>query len=76
MADRLLQDAVQMRLIAMVMAVTALVWLVVNWAGQHYGWPSQYAFLADLAAIGGFVWSLLTTWRIWQRGKARSGKEG
>ena len=76
MADRSQQDAAQMRLAAVVMAAAAVLWLAANWAGQRYGWPSKYAFLADLAAMGGFVWSLLVTWRIWQRGKARSGKEG
>lgn len=76
MVERTAQDAAQMRLVALVLAGTALLWLAANWAGQRFGWPSKYAFLADLAAMGGFVWSLLVAWRIWQRGKARSGKEG
>ncbi|MDO5643546.1 MAG: DUF5337 domain-containing protein [Paracoccus sp. (in: a-proteobacteria)] len=76
MAARTPGEAVQLRLAALVMAATGVLWLLANWAGRRYGWPSEYAFLADLAAIGGFVWSLLVTWRIWQRGKARSGKEG
>lgn len=70
MPQRSPQDSAQIRLAAIVMAVTALLWLAANWAGQRYGWPSKYAFLADLAAIGGFVWSLLVTWRIWQSGRA------
>ena len=76
MVDRSAQDAAQMRLVAVVMALTAILWLAANWAGQRFGWPSKYAYLADLAAIGGFVWSLLVAWRIWQRDRARSGKEG
>lgn len=75
MADRSRADAAQLRLAAVVMAATALLWLAANWAGRRYGWPAQYAFFADLAAIGGFVWSLLVTWRIWRRG-AQPGKEG
>ena len=59
-----------------VMAATAVLWLAANWAGQRYGWPSKYAFLADLAAIGGFVWSLLVTWRIWRRRNASSQGQG
>lgn len=61
-------QSAQMRLAAGVMAATAVLWLAANWAGRRYGWPSQYAFLADLAAMGGFVWSLAVTWRIWRRG--------
>ncbi|MFV0409130.1 MAG: DUF5337 family protein [Paracoccus sp. (in: a-proteobacteria)] len=75
MIERAAQDAAQMRLVALVLAATALLWLAANWAGQRYGWPSKYAFLADLAAMGGFVWSLLVTWRIWRRGTL-PGKEG
>lgn len=75
MADLTQKDAAQLRLAALVMAATGVLWLAANWAGQRYGWPSKYAFLADLAAMGGFVWSLLVTWRIWRR-KARPGKEG
>ncbi|MFV0291763.1 MAG: DUF5337 family protein [Paracoccus sp. (in: a-proteobacteria)] len=69
------QNAAQLRLAALVMAATALLWLAANWAGQRFGWPAKYAFLADLAAIGGFVWSLLVTWRIWRRGTL-PGKAG
>lgn len=75
MADQAQRDAAQLRVAALVMAATGVLWLLANWAGQHFGWPSKYAFLADLAAMGGFVWSLLVTWRIWRR-KAQPGKEG
>lgn len=60
-------DTGQMRLAGGVIAAAMVLWLIANWAGQHYGWPSEYAFLADLAAIGAMVWSLLVTWRIWRR---------
>ena len=75
MADLTQKDAAQLRLAALVMAATGVLWLAANWAGQRYGWPSKYEFLADLAAMGGFVWSLVVTWRIWRR-KAQPGKEG
>ena len=47
------------------MAMTG--WIVVQLLGAEYGWASKWAFLADLAAIAAFVWSLLVTWRIWRR---------
>lgn len=62
-------DSAQMRLVAMVIAVTMLLWLGANWAGQHFGWGGEYAFLADLAAIAAFIWSLVVTWRIWRGGQ-------
>ena len=52
---------------AQALAPAGELWLVANWAGRRYGWPAEYAFLADLAAIGALVWSLLVTWRIWRR---------
>ena len=63
-------DAGQMRLVAVVIAVAMSGWLLVQWLGQHYGWAGKWAFLADLAAIGAFVWSLIVTWRIWRRRNA------
>lgn len=56
-----------MRLAAAVIAVAMVAWIAVQWLGGHYGWAAKWAFLADLAAIGAFVWSLLVTWRIWRR---------
>lgn len=74
MADpRLGRDAIdraQMRLVAVVLALTAVVWLGLQWAGAQYAWPAKYAYLVDLSAIGAFVWSLLVTWRIWRRRNA------
>ena len=68
MAGRGAQDDTgQMRLAGGVIAAAMVLWLIANWAGRRYGWPSEYAFLADLAAIGALVWSLLVTWRIWRR---------
>lgn len=69
MADQA-QDARQMRLVAVVIAVTTIGWLAVQAIGRKYDWAVQWAYLADLAAIGGFVWSLLVTWRIWRRRNA------
>ena len=64
------RDAGQMRLVGIVIAGAMAVWLLVQWLGQHYGWAGKWAYLADLAAIGAFVWSLIVTWRIWRRRNA------
>jgi hypothetical protein len=64
------QDARQMRLVAIVIAATMVIWLLVQALGREYQWAAEWAFLADLAALAGFVWSLLVTWRIWRRRNA------
>ena len=69
-------DARQMRLVAVVIAVTMALWLGVQWIGGQMGWPGKYVFLADLAAIGAMIWSLLVTWRIWRRRNASSQGQG
>ena len=69
-------DAGQMRLVAVVIAVTMLAWLGVQWLGGRMGWPGKYVFLADLLAIGAMIWSLLVTWRIWRRRNASSQGQG
>lgn len=69
-------DARQMPLVAVVIAVTMALWLGVQWLGGQQDWPAKYAFLADLAAIGALIWSLLVTWRIWRRRNASSQGQG
>ena len=69
-------DAGQMRLVAVVIAVTMLAWLGVQWIGGRMGWPGKYVFLADLLAIGAMIWSLLVTWRIWRRRNGPSQGQG
>ncbi|WP_108501121.1 DUF5337 domain-containing protein [Paracoccus indicus] len=64
------KDAKQMRLVAIVIAAAMLVWLAIQAIGQEYEWAGRWAYLADLAAIGAFVWSLIVTWRIWRRRNA------
>ena len=64
------KDAKQMRLVAIVIAAAMLVWLAIQAIGQEYEWAARWAYLADLAAIGAFVWSLIVTWRIWRRRNA------
>ena len=63
------RDTAQMRLVGIVIAAATGAWLLVQWLGQHYGWAGKWAYLADLATIGAFVWSLIVTWRIWRRRK-------
>ncbi|WP_265500961.1 DUF5337 domain-containing protein [Paracoccus beibuensis] len=70
MAGRDEQDARQMRLVAIVIAVTMLIWIAIQAVGKEYDWAGRWAYLADLAAIGAFVWSLIVTWRIWRRRNA------
>ena len=67
MAGRPDRDTAQIRQAAAVIAVAMTAWIVVQWLGARYGWAARWAFLADLAAIGAFVWSLIVTWRIWRR---------
>ena len=38
-ARRAARDSAQMRLAAVVIAAAMIGWLVLNLAGQHYGWP-------------------------------------
>ena len=65
--DQNRQDAYQTRLVALVLAGTMIVWVGVQWLGGVMGWQTRFAFLADLAALAGFTWALLVTYRIWRR---------
>ncbi|MBM9594109.1 DUF5337 domain-containing protein [Roseitranquillus sediminis] len=66
-AERERQMARQGRLVALVIVVTMLAWLGLQWLGGRMGWPARWVFLFDLAALAAFVWSLIVTVGIWRQ---------
>jgi hypothetical protein len=66
-SDQDRQNAVQSRLVALVIAGTMILWIGAQWLGGIFGLQARFAFLADLAALAGFTWALLVTYRIWRR---------
>ncbi|MCX8509365.1 MAG: DUF5337 domain-containing protein [Rhodobacteraceae bacterium] len=61
------------RMVAIVIALTMLLWLGGQWLGGQMGLDPSYAFLMDLAALAAFFWSLVVLAQLWQRQK-RGGK--
>lgn len=65
--------AAQGRLAGLVIAFTGALWVVATWAGSHWDWPERSRALVDLAALGGFAFALVITWRIWRAGRKNEG---
>jgi len=61
------------RQVAVVIAVTMILWLGAQWLGGRMGWEARYVFLFDFAAIAAFIWALVATWRIWRRQQPSKG---
>lgn len=57
----------QMRVVALVIAGTTLLWLGLGEIGRQYGWEARYAFLIDLAALAAYVWALFNAWLLWRK---------
>lgn len=57
----------QARLAAFVIAGTMLLWMGGQWLGGQFGWEARFAFLFDLAALAGFSFALVVTYRIWRK---------
>jgi hypothetical protein len=57
----------QGRLIAVVVAGAALLWVGFQWLGGQMGWPPKYILLADFAAAAAFIWGMVAALRIWRR---------
>jgi hypothetical protein len=56
----------QIRLAAVVMAATMILWMGASFLGGHFGLPPRFAFLIDLAAIAALVWALFVTYWVWK----------
>jgi hypothetical protein len=63
----------QGRFAGLVIAFTAALWVVATWAGSRWDWSLAIRTLFDLVALGGFVFALIVTFRIW---RARQKDEG
>ena len=59
-------DGGQVKLVSIVLVATMGLWLILQMLGGQYGWPARYTFLVDLAALAGFLWVMITTYRIWR----------
>ncbi len=57
----------QTRLASIVIVVTMLGWMALNFFGGKMGLPVRYAFLADLAAMAAFLWALIVLFRVWRQ---------
>ena len=64
----------QGRLTAVVIAVSASLWLIANWLGPIFGLSYQYAFLVDLIVLAAMSWALVKCFFIWRKSKAKKGK--
>jgi spore maturation protein SpmA len=60
-------DRTQVKLVAIVLVGTMALWLGAQEIGREYGLPVRFALLFDLAAIAGFLWAMIVTYRIWRR---------
>ncbi|QBY00153.1 hypothetical protein E2K80_04885 [Rhodophyticola sp. CCM32] len=61
----------QIRLAAIVMAATMVIWMGAQLLGRNLGLPVRYVFLFDLAAIAALVWAMFVTYQVH---KARRGQ--
>jgi hypothetical protein len=56
----------QARLAAIVIFVTMIVWMALQWIGGKIGLEARYVFLFDLSALAAFAWSLIVLFRVWR----------
>ena len=56
----------QIRLAAIVMAATMILWMAAQFIGGQLGLPARFVFLFDLAAIAALVWALIVTYWVWK----------
>ena len=61
------QLARQARLVAVVFAMTIVLWMAGQWLGGELGWEVRYVFLFDMIALAGFTWGLFVTYQIWRK---------
>lgn len=61
------------RHVAIVIAVSMVLWLGAQWLGQAMGLPGRFALLFDLAAMAALIYAMVNIYQIW---RARQDKQG
>ncbi|PHQ99131.1 MAG: hypothetical protein COB39_05430 [Marinosulfonomonas sp.] len=54
------------RMVAVVIAVTMVLWMGAQWLGGQVGMQTKYVFLFDLATLAAFIWAMINTYQIWR----------
>ena len=57
----------QTRLASVVILITMVVWMALQWIGGKIGLEARYVFLLDFFALAAFAWSLMVLMRVWLR---------
>lgn len=61
------QTARQGRLVAITIAVAALASVAAPWIVSVLGLAPRFEILIYLFSLAAFIWSLVVTWRLWQK---------
>ena len=54
------------RMVAVVIAVTMVLWMGAQWLGGQIGMQTKFVFLFDLATLAAFIWAMINTYQIWR----------
>lgn len=52
----------RIRIGAMAVILTMVLWVALSFGGGHFGLPIRYAFLLDFAAMAAFAWAIIVMW--------------
>lgn len=63
----------QGRLIALVIAGTAILYVAAQFIGGQLGLATRYFILFDLLALAGFLWALIVTFQVWRNSRDDQG---
>ena len=61
--------------VALVIAVTMVLWIIAQWVGPALGLPGRYALLFDFVALAALFWALVVIYQIWQARRAAKASE-
>ena len=67
MADHTDETARQGRVAALVIAAAGILAMLAPWLVAVTGIAPKYEILMYLVSLAAFIWSLVVTWKIWQK---------
>ena len=68
------REAKQGRVVALVIAISMVIWILAQSLGPYLGLPGRYAILIDFLALVAFLWAIISGMLMW-RSRRTNGKE-
>ena len=69
------REAKQGRVVALVIAISMVIWILAQSLGPYLGLPGRYAILVDFLALVAFLWAIISGMLMWRARRTKRNEK-